>query len=982
MRRLLRSAVATNPCTWLVLWVGIFTGLSYLPDLPHGDLHWKVPAATTGSLTALWQVQAASVGLVLTLVVFVFGLLPQGRGRLTYRQFLRRTWALPLTAANVASLVFNGLVLLGIGHMVPPSGSTLGYGWAVNLASCISLLSVASIVVVLTLVMLAVNPATQVRAQGEYQDAAVVQAVQEELIERVSLELLDAGSTGSWLFSRSRPKSERAVEAGRRQRGAVRDVAVWRLRLLQPAVRRGSRHKPVVLVWPGKAVVPGTPLITLDPSVRRLGQWWGRHCVSVHPGPADILGGALAALHGETLEHIRAGRAEEGSGGMKSMVGLQEIASQVYAAHDRPYQPYADWPLDAVGYRIAELLDTELRAAAVSPDDAIQREAAVLPARMAWDATIRKEPGIVRQGMRYLESVYMAVAGDLSGGGERDLPSIGLVMSRLHAPFRSLLSLVNYYLAPQINEAASKYLLEQDEESRVSADFLLDQLRVANEVTLEMLRRAVQFRDSATVRRVLRVWQVPDLSQARNASAGEALARSIDDAEADLDAMVLRLLVTALDAGQAAALQEAPAAAQGAGVSGPDPVTEAIITRLPAGRLWATLERALQASDGDWRWQLFSDDEIIPGPARLIDTDSPLMEAFALVALIHPELAGGAPTRQFALDRGAALITVIDQALAGQGEWLTRYGCLPDTAAANAGDLKARLGQVIESAGREQEEDIRQSPIRDAAVDEARQAARAAFKEHDIAGALFTWAGRTAPPGGQQPVSATLDTSRRDFTDPSYEGIPNSHGQRLARVLGVRALGELLRTASEQGEKRTVGEDAAVAAIREAIAQLSASPSAPDGQEAPAAKTVVFIPDTLFFLIYDLGEGSWQKDVSAAGRSQVIQELGVENDALASQVALTVGGALVIKASALTRQVLVINLDRFGKLCRAAPGGTGTAEPDLAVTPIDPPHSGAATGSAPPAGNRPGPPMVLVTLSIPDGIAVEDASAARVIKIE
>jgi hypothetical protein len=968
-----------------VLLVGIFTGLSYLPDLPHGDLHWEVPAVTTGSLTALWQVQAASVGLVLTLVVFVFGLLPQGRGRLTYREFLRRTWALELTTANVASLVFNGMVLLGIGHMVPPSGSTLGYGWAVNLASCISLLSVASIVVVLTLVVLAVNPATQVRAQGEYQDAAVVQAVREELIERVSLELLDANSAESWMFSRSRPKSERAVEAGRRQRGAVRDVAVWRLRLLQPAGRRGSRHTPVVLVWPGKAVVPGTPLITLDPSVRRLGQWWTRHCVSVHPGPADTLGGALAALHGEALEHIRAGRPEEGTGGMKSMVRLQEIASQAYAAHNRPYQPYADWPLGAVGYRIAELLDTELRAAAVSLDDAIQREAAMLPARMARDAAIRKEPGIVRQGMRYLESVYVAVAGDLSGGGERDLPSTGLVMSRLHAPFRSLLSLVNYYLAPQINEAASKYLLEQEEESRESADFLLAQLRLANEVTLEMLRRAVQFRDKATVRRVLTAWQLPDLSQARNASAGEALAQSIEDAEADLDAMVLRLLVTALDTDRAAR-QEAPATAQASGVPGPDPVTEAIIARLPAGRLWAALERALQISDGDWRWQLFSDDEIIPGPARLIDTYSPLMEAFALVAIARPELAADEPTRQFALDRGPALTTAVDQALAGQGEWLRRNGCLPDTAAAHAGDLKARLGQVIERSRREEDEDIRQSPIRDAAVDEARQAARAAFHEHDIAGALFTWAGRTASPDGQQPVTATLNASRRDFTDLRYDdAFPSSHGQRLGRVLGVRVLGELLRIASMQGEKRTVHEDAAVAAVRETITQLSASPSALDGQEAPAAKTVVFIPDTLYSLIYDLGQGGSRKDVPAAGISQAIQELGVENDALASQVDLIVGGALVIRASALTRQALVINLDRFGRLRRAAPGGTSTAEPDLAVTPIAqiaPSHPGPATGSAPAAGSRPDPPRVLVTLSIPDGIAIEDASAARVIKIE
>jgi hypothetical protein len=57
--------------------------------LQPGDV--GIRAATTGSLSVLWQVQATSVGLVLALVVFVFGSLPQGRGRLSYREFLRRT---------------------------------------------------------------------------------------------------------------------------------------------------------------------------------------------------------------------------------------------------------------------------------------------------------------------------------------------------------------------------------------------------------------------------------------------------------------------------------------------------------------------------------------------------------------------------------------------------------------------------------------------------------------------------------------------------------------------------------------------------------------------------------------------------------------------------------------------------------------------------------------------------------------------------
>ena len=106
-------------------WLGIFTVVSYLPRLPHGDFHLSISAATTILLASIWQVQAASVGLVFALAVFVFGLL-QGRGRLAYREFLRRTGALPLATFNVASLLFNGLVLLGLGHQAPAYGEHRG----------------------------------------------------------------------------------------------------------------------------------------------------------------------------------------------------------------------------------------------------------------------------------------------------------------------------------------------------------------------------------------------------------------------------------------------------------------------------------------------------------------------------------------------------------------------------------------------------------------------------------------------------------------------------------------------------------------------------------------------------------------------------------------------------------------------------------------------------------------------------------------
>jgi hypothetical protein len=72
------AAAARNPglavqLAILAAWIGAFVGGSYLPGIPHGLLHLSIAEATTALLSVLWQVQATSVGLVFTVVVFVFG---------------------------------------------------------------------------------------------------------------------------------------------------------------------------------------------------------------------------------------------------------------------------------------------------------------------------------------------------------------------------------------------------------------------------------------------------------------------------------------------------------------------------------------------------------------------------------------------------------------------------------------------------------------------------------------------------------------------------------------------------------------------------------------------------------------------------------------------------------------------------------------------------------------------------------------------
>ena len=230
--------------------------------------------------------------------------------------------------------------------------------------------------------------------------------------------------------------------------------------------------------------------------------------------------------------------------------------------------------------------------------------------------------------------------------------------------------------------------------------------------------------------------------------------------------MLLRLLVTALNADRAAR-QKAPPPAPGDGDDAPDPVAEAILARLLNGGLWRVLETAIRTSDGDWTWQARDEGIIVSGEVIVgsVDTLGPLAEAFALAAIACPRLAAADPSRELALDRAQSPITAVGQALAREGRWLARHGCPPDEAVRNADILEERLAKSAEAAAAGLELEIRASPVRADTLDKAARLVRAAFRERNIVGALFARAGKTADAGeGLHPITVAFNADRRWFT--------------------------------------------------------------------------------------------------------------------------------------------------------------------------------------------------------------------------
>ena len=111
-------------------------------------------------------------------------------------------------------------------------------------------------------------------------------------------------------------------------------------------------------------------------------------------------------------------------------------------------------------------------------------------------------------------------------------------------------------------------------------------------------------------------------------------------------------------------------------------------------------------------------------------------------------------------------------------------------------------------------------------------------------------------------------------------------------------------------------------------------------------------------------------------------QFGIEEEGLAAQVTGTIEGTLVIETSLRDRNVVAVDLARFGELRRNAPDGTRPAEPEFALhqTPdlLRPTGDGAP---APVFGSPPNLLQVQISLSMTVGIKVDDPSAVCVIRL-
>jgi len=984
------SASPVSLLTRLVVLVAVLWAISLVRPASAGIF----ASATVSTLEVLWQVQSASVGLVFTLVIFVFGLLPQGRGRLTYRQFLRRTSAVNLTIFNVASLLFNGLVLLGAGHQVASTASVAGHGWAVTVASVTAMLSIASIVVLLAQTIRALDPVMNKSVQADYRRLLTADAVRQELRERESLAIVDSlAEPGTDAFSPIYNGSGVNITTRSGRDGVVRDVSVWRFKLLGWQANRKSLPRPVLRAWPGRRVTAETPLMTIAPSSGPVAQWWARGCVRTSAIPADELATALNALHADTLDDIRAARPVEALEGMQALAELHQVIWQAFQSHGKTYGQDAlqtfhfyRWP---VGEQLMMLLEDELRAAAVSEDNKIRGQATLLPHRLAAMALAAQAGGTIQSSLGTLLGTYATIVNVLTSDGQQPLPVTQISRNRILSPFQALLTFTSHDVLRVIEQAA---VLDRDKgptpqaiKIARSAEFGSSQLQVAHRQVMVMLQYAIRLGDSATVREVLDAWKVPEIPRVRDVLSEQAdlspkpagladqgenglvpplwqLARSLAAAQDDLNAMLLRLLPEALRAesgGRRAGARadedatDAPAS-NAACPQRRDPVVTILLDHLPAGQLWQALETALSPAADRFSWPL-DEGRLVTGVtiSELPDTTSPALEAFTLAAITRPLLIGETrPSPESAMADGALLSTAVDRVLAERLPWLLRYGVPEESARQAAAVLKDRITAAAQDARRQQNDRIRSAPVREETVERIRKTLISAFRVEDITRPILSSAQEQAPTAAleQEParlcVFISASVPRIFLTGDHHTDSDASRiGKWLGRSLAQALLSYLLGTAAAGVKSRGITRADGAAAVQDAITELRDGPDPGGAGPRPhSGKVVVFIPDGSYDLMRDIGVAateadSWNSTEQRREREQVAASLGLSGGL--SQLAGMIGGVPVFGTPMLRNMIVILDLSKLGKIVFPGDDNQNPGEPALALI---------RSAHAPPAG--------------------------------
>lgn len=254
-------------------------------------------------LSTLWQVEAGTIALTLTLILVSFEVIWRNRFRGSARRFAEEVWLLYAVAAAFVSLIVIAVVLLGWGRDAPG-------GWAATWAVSVSAIAFAAVPIALLRTLLLMNPATVHERRRQQIRGEVNDAVDEDAFERLAASELRRRAEQvpeldfTPLLFGQRPPNVVGIAATKA--GVVQDIKIGRLTRLARKLEREDGHPPIVAAYLGGYVPRGEELALLADSASRWQRWRARRAFSIDTrARRSRLYDLISHLHQEALQAIR-----------------------------------------------------------------------------------------------------------------------------------------------------------------------------------------------------------------------------------------------------------------------------------------------------------------------------------------------------------------------------------------------------------------------------------------------------------------------------------------------------------------------------------------------------------------------------------------------------------------------------------------------------------------------------------------------------
>jgi hypothetical protein len=261
------------------------------------------PEDARSFLSTLWQVEAGTIALSLSLILVVFETIWRGRFRGSVRRFADEVLLLYAVSLAFTSLLTIGCTLLGWGTGAPG-------GWAATWSTILSAAAFGAVPIILVRTLLLMNPASAHQRRLDQIRAEVYDAVDGEAFERLAYGELRAVAEQSpglelapmliWVpsFGRSRIEATKA--------GVVEDIRIGRLAKIAKKLRSDDAAAVTIGVHVGTYVPKGGDLAVVVTSASKWQRRRARRAFVIDARTTrSRLYDVIAHIHEEALRAIR-----------------------------------------------------------------------------------------------------------------------------------------------------------------------------------------------------------------------------------------------------------------------------------------------------------------------------------------------------------------------------------------------------------------------------------------------------------------------------------------------------------------------------------------------------------------------------------------------------------------------------------------------------------------------------------------------------